>query len=163
VTVFGAVRVVGTVLAAFFLAAAATIALVPLPAPAAGGTCGPSTSSEPAILAFFNPLSIGAGPEPVAISAQHSQWVAFVDECQSTTNSRMIQSGVIAVGALLAGLGLPWAVRRFVREDSTDPMGLTPTGKHPDPADPHVARSWDERGWGAPGAPSDHIVSEPIV
>ncbi len=160
---FGAVRVVGTVLAVFFLAGAATIALVPLPAPAAGGTCGPSASSESAILAFFNPLSIGAGPEPPANSAQHSQWVAFVNECQSTTNSRIIQSGVIAMGALLAGLGLPWAVRRFVREDSTNAMGLTPPGKHPDPADPNAPRSWDVWGWGAPDAPPDHNVSAPTV
>jgi hypothetical protein len=163
VTVFGAARVVGTVLAVFFLAAAATIALVPLPAPAAGGTCGPSTSSESAIAAFFNPVSIGAGPEPSATSVEHSPWVAFVHDCQSTTNSRMIQSGVIVVGALLAGLGLPWAVKRFVRGNHRDPMRLRPPGMHPDREDPYGPRWSDERGWGTSNAPPDHYVSTPTV
>ena len=35
-----------------------------LPAPAVGGTCGPGKSSESAIVAFFDPVSIGAGAEP---------------------------------------------------------------------------------------------------
>lgn len=160
---FGAVRVVGTVLAVFFLASAATIALVPLPAPAAGGTCGPSTASESALAAFFNPVSIGAGPEPPATSAQHSQWVAFVNQCQSTTNSRMIQSGVIVVGALLAGLGLPWAVRRFVRKDHTNAMGIRPPENDANPVGPNVPRWSSETGWGPPHAPAGHDVSAPTV
>ncbi len=154
---------VGTVLAVLLLAAAATIALVPLPAPAAGGLCGPSSGSESAIAAFFNPLSIGAGPEPSAPSAAHTQWQAFVNECQAATNARIIQSGVIVVGALLAGLGLPWAVRRFVREDNPGQEALPPPGWYPDPANPNVPRWWDERGWGPRYAPPEHEVSAPTL
>ncbi len=152
---------VGTLLAVLLLAAAATIALVPLPAPAAGGTCGPSSGSESAIAAFFDPISIGAGPEPSVASGGRPQWQAFVDECQASTNSRIIQSGVIVVGALLAGLALPWAVRRFSRKEHPDQEALPPPGWYPDPADPNVPRWWDERGWGSRYAPPDHEVPAP--
>jgi len=159
VTLFGAVRVVCTVLAVLFLAAAATIALVPLPTPSAGGTCGPGTSSESAIIAFFNPASIHAGPEPTVTSGERPQWSAFISQCQSATNTRMVQTAVIVVGALLAGLGVPWALRRLVREDTASRRRLPPPGWYPDPTDPNVPRWWDERGWGPPYAPPGHAVS----
>ena len=48
----------------FGVAYAAAGMLTALPAPAIGGTCGPSTGSETALEALAEPGSIGAGPEP---------------------------------------------------------------------------------------------------
>jgi hypothetical protein len=99
------------------VAAAITAVFTALPAPAAGGTCGPGRSSEPALFAFFNPGSIGAGPQPaVTNTAAHSQWLAFIGECQSATDARIL-SGlfvlviallVVAVGLLLSRRGALW-------------------------------------------------------
>jgi hypothetical protein len=147
VTLVGAVRVFCTVLCIMFLAAAATVALVPLPPPAAGGTCGPATSSESAIVAFFDPVSIGAGPEPSAASGARPQWFAFVSDCHSTTDMRMVTVGSILVGAGLLGLGLPWFVRRFATEDHPGQPGLPPPGWYADPTNPSVSRWWDGRAW----------------
>lgn len=158
-TVVGMVRAVCITLGVLLLAAAATVALVPLPGPAAGGTCGPGTSSESAFLAFFNPGSIGAGPEPTAGSGQRSVWQAFVHECQSAADTRMAVAGSIAVGALFVMFGIPWAVRRFAGDDAA--TGLPPPGWYPDPADPSGSRWWDGRAWGPPAAPAP--VPEPPV
>ncbi len=146
-TLVGAVRVVCTVVCIMFLAAAATVALVPLPPPAAGGTCGPGTSSESAIVAFFDPVSIDAGPEPPAASGARPQWLAFVSECHSTTDMRMVTVGSILVGAGLLGLGLPWFVRRFATEDDRGQVGPPPPGWYADPTDPSVPRWWDGGAW----------------
>ena len=144
------------------LAAGVTIALTSLPAPAAGGTCGPSTSSESAIAAFFNPVSIGAGPEPSAASSGRPQWLAFIRECQSATNTRMVEAGATVAGGLLLGLGLPWVMRRrLAKEIGTDHMEISRPGWYPDPADPSVARWWDGRAWGPVYALHDHQPPKP--
>jgi hypothetical protein len=154
---------VGILLGVGLLAAGVTIALASLPAPAAGGTCGPSTSSESAIAAFFNPVSIGAGPEPSAASGGRPQWFSFVNECQTATNTRMAEAGATLVGALLLGLGLPWVVRRrMAKTNGTDHVELSRPGWYPDPADPSVARWWDGRAWGPVYAPPEHQPSTPV-
>src|SRR5579884_1754388 len=57
-------RVASWVIGILVLASAIVVVAVPLPRPAAGGTCGPGRGSESAIEAFFDPVSIGAGPRP---------------------------------------------------------------------------------------------------
>jgi cytochrome bd-type quinol oxidase subunit 2 len=90
------------------VAVAVTAMATALPAPAAGGTCGPGHSSETAFEAFFNPGSLGAGPEPAATqAAAHAQWLAFIGECQAATDARTLSALavlVLAVLALVAGL-----------------------------------------------------------
>jgi hypothetical protein len=161
VTLVGAVRVVCSLLLVGFLAAAATIALSPLPPPAVGGTCGPGTSSESAIAAFLNPGSIGAGPEPSAAAGDRPQWLAFISECQSKTDTRVVTAGATLAGAILLGLGLPWVVRRSAKARPVDRAGLPPAGWYPDPTDSSVARWWDGRAWGPAHAPPEqqHSVS----
>jgi Protein of unknown function (DUF2510) len=159
VTLVGTVRVVCSLLFIGFLAAAATIALTPLPPPAAGGTCGPGTSSESAIAAFLNPASIGAGPEPSATSGARSQWLAFISECQSTTDSRVVTAAATLAGAVLLGLGLPWVVRRLAKASRASHVGLPPPGWYPDPTDPSMARWWDGGAWGPAYAPPEHQSS----
>ena len=143
----GIIRFVCILLGVFALATAATGALVALPPPAAGGTCGPGTSSESPIAAFFDPGSIGAGAEPSAASGQRAQWKAFISDCQSATDTRMAVAGGLVIGALLLGLGVPWALRRSTRKDRSTTVGLPPPGWYPDPTNPALARWWDGRMW----------------
>src|SRR5579872_6330882 len=85
-------RIASWVIGILALAGAITVVVLPLPKPAAGGTCGPGRGSETAIEAFFNPVSIGAGPRPssklpwpqrpIAVY----EWQAFVGQCQASTN-----------------------------------------------------------------------------
>ncbi|HEX3842314.1 MAG TPA: hypothetical protein VHU85_16095 [Acidimicrobiales bacterium] len=84
--------------------------LTGLPGPAVGGTCGPGLGSEPAIVAIFDPVTIGAGPEPAATNAAaRSEWTSFVSQCQSSANGRalttfpilVVSAGVIVLGLLL--------------------------------------------------------------
>jgi hypothetical protein len=85
---------------------AVTGAVSALPKPSAGGTCGPGRDSEAAIVALFNPASIGAGPEPPPADAgAHAQWLAFVNECQSAADDR----GVAASAILLVSIGIATA------------------------------------------------------
>jgi hypothetical protein len=156
----GTVQVVGALLGVGFLAAAITIALTSLPAPAAGGTCGPGTSSESAIAAFLNPASIGAGAEPPAASGMRSQWLAFINECQSATDTRMGTAGATLFGALLLGLVLPWVVRRRANANRTDQVTFPPPGWYPDSADPRMARWWDGRAWAPTYAPTEHQAAK---
>jgi len=85
--------------------------LVGLPSPAVGGTCGPGTSSESAIVAFFDPGSIGAGAEPAATNAtDRADWMAFVGECQSSADSRVLGTFAILIVAIgIAALGIALA------------------------------------------------------
>jgi hypothetical protein len=90
--------------------------LVALPRPAVGGSCGPGTTSEPAIVALFDPGSIGAGPEPPATNAtDRADWMAFVGECQASADSRVLATFfilAISVGVALAGTGLVVKARK---------------------------------------------------
>jgi hypothetical protein len=84
--------------------------LVGLPRPAVGGTCGPSTSSESAIVAFFDPGSIGAGTEPPATNAtDRADWLAFVGECQASTDGRVLGTFallILSIGVATVGIAL---------------------------------------------------------
>jgi hypothetical protein len=152
VTTVRAVRILSVVLAVVFLATAAAVTLLPLPAPAGGGTCGPGRSSESALAAFFDPVSIGAGPEPPASSGTRSQWEDFVSSCQSSTDTRMAVAGGVLAVALLTGLGLPPVMRRLL-DGSAPPDWPLPPGWYPDPAHPHGPRWWDGSQWGVSRAP----------
>src|ERR1700722_20618571 len=73
----------------FGAAFAITGALVALPKPGVGGTCGPGRSSESSIVAFFDPGSIGAGSEPATTDAtDRAQWMAFVGGGQASAAGR---------------------------------------------------------------------------
>jgi hypothetical protein len=146
-TLVRAVWVVCLVLGVVLLGLATTVAVVPLPAPAAGGTCGPGASSESAIVAFFDPVSIGAGPEPAPASATRPQWEAFVNECQSASDTRMTVAGAVVLGFLLVVFGIPSTVRRYGGRIPAAPAAA-PAGWYPDPADPRLARWWDGGTWG---------------
>jgi hypothetical protein len=97
-------------LGVFGVAFAVTGLLVALPQPAVGGTCGPSKSSETSIEAFFNPASIGAGREPATThAADRADWLAFVGECQASTDGRVLATFailVLSVGVALGGIVL---------------------------------------------------------
>ena len=100
----------------FGVAFAISGAFIALPAPAAGGTCGPSTASESALAALTNPASIGAGPEPsVSNTAAHAQWQAFVNECQSAADRRGLASGAILVISVAIAVVGPLLVLRRAR------------------------------------------------
>jgi hypothetical protein len=94
----------------FGVALAVSGLLTGLPSPAVGGTCGPGLGSEPAIVAIFDPVTIGAGPEPAATNAAaRSEWTTFVNQCQSSATDRalstfpilVVSAGVIVLGFLL--------------------------------------------------------------
>ena len=137
----------------FGVAYAAAGMLTALPAPAIGGTCGPSTASETALEALAEPGSIGAGPEPSASNTTaHHQWQTFIDQCQSLADRRGLASlAVFVISVLVAGVGLIWVLRRpkdAGRDDgSTDwPAGEAATG------DPVLVGAGAVLG--APGAPA---------
>jgi hypothetical protein len=111
----------------FGTAYAAAGMLTALPAPAIGGTCGPSTGSETALEALAEPGSIGAGPQPsTSNTAGYRQWETFVHECQSLADHRGVTSLVVFVGSLVvAGVGLIWVLRRPRRHG--DDEGSDPT------------------------------------
>lgn len=133
-------------LAGLAVAGAITIVVLPLPNPAAGGTCGPGRGAEPAIAAFFDPLSIGAGVQPPGGTLQNYQWQAFVGECQSATNARMVDALALLVLAAFFGLAVPPLVRR-AWHDATRTTHGAPPGWYADPADPRGWRWWDGRTW----------------
>ena len=88
----------------FGVAYAAAGMLTALPAPAIGGTCGPSTGSETALEALAKPSSIGAGPEPsTSNTTGHHQWETFVQQCQSLADRRGLASLAVLVVVILAG------------------------------------------------------------
>lgn len=130
-------------LGCFGVAYAAAGMLTALPAPAIGGTCGPSTGSETALEALARPGSIGAGPEPPASNVTaHHQWSTFIQQCQDLADHRGLASAAIfVISIVVAGVGLFWVLRK--REDGvtegsdvgTDPgqPSYTPLGLH-DPA-----------------------------
>jgi hypothetical protein len=100
-------RLVLVSLGLFGAAFAITGLLIALPRPAAGGTCGPGQASEAAIVALFDPNTIGAGPEPPATdAAARAQWLAFVHECQTAADNRALAAfPILVVSAAIAIIG----------------------------------------------------------
>jgi hypothetical protein len=105
----------------FGVAYAAAGMLTALPAPAIGGTCGPSTGSETALEALAKPGSIGAGPEPsTSNTTGHHQWQTFVQQCQALADRRGLASlAVLVVSLAVAGVGLIWVLRK-PKQDGVD-------------------------------------------
>jgi hypothetical protein len=106
----------------FGIAYAAAGMLTALPAPAIGGTCGPSTASETALQALTQPGSIGAGPEPSTSNVpEHRQWATFIHQCQSLADHRGLASlAIFVVSLVVAGVGLLWVLRRNGLDDDAD-------------------------------------------
>jgi hypothetical protein len=148
VTFDGAIRVVSVCLGVLLLFAAVTVGVAGLPVPSAGATCGPGASSESAVSAFFDPGSIGAGPEPSVASGGRPQWQTFVSFCQSATDTRMAVSGGILAAALIVLFATPWVVRRMAV--GTPGAAQAPVGWYADPSDPRTARWWDGSSWSPP-------------
>lgn len=162
-------RIATWVVGLLALAGAITVAVLPLPKPAAGGTCGPGRGSETAIQAFFDPISIGAGAKPTPSQfsdALHydlglSQWQAFVGECQASTNARMVDALALLV---VAGFFLLFAsplVGRTWRRQRRASAQTAAAGWYPDPSGSDSWRWWDGRQWShetrageAPGGPA---------
>lgn len=110
------IRLGFAIVGVFGVAVAISAVVVNLPAPGVGGTCGPGSGSEAPIAAFFNPASIGAGVEPSSASAvAHSLWLAFVGECQSSTDARiLIGMAVLVLSVAFALLG-PYLLFKLFR------------------------------------------------
>ena len=125
----------------FGIAYAAAGMLTALPAPAIGGTCGPSTGSETALEALARPGSIGAGPEPSTTNTTaHHQWQTFVDQCQTLATRRGLASlAVLVVSLGVAAIGLILVLRKPKRDsdgtaseqgDLSGTPSYTPLGLH---------------------------------
>lgn len=116
----------------FGVAYAAAGMLTALPAPAIGGTCGPSTGSETALEALAQPGSIGAGPQPPASNVTaHHQWSTFIQQCQALADHRGLASlAVFVISLAVAGAGLFWVLRRKNGDsgDGTPPEGHVQEG-----------------------------------
>jgi hypothetical protein len=117
----------------------------------ATGTCGPGRGSEAAAIAFFDPVTIGAGAEPPASNqAEHAVWATFVHGCQSAADTRMLVALPLLVVSLgLVALGIVLLVRQDRRRSRPAAASLG-TGSGWGPPSPALA------GVGAPtgGAPS---------
>jgi hypothetical protein len=118
-----AFRVVLVFLGLFGAAFAITGALVAMPRPQVGGTCGPGPSSESSMVAFFDPGSIGAEQEPSAAHAtDRADWMAFVGECQASADGRILASLailVLSIALALAGVARGW--RAGLRTETAAP------------------------------------------
>ncbi len=142
----------------FGVAYAAAGMLSALPAPAVGGTCGPSTASETALEALAEPGSIGAGPEPPTSNATaHHQWQSFVDECQTLADRRGLASlAIFVISIVVAGVGLVWVLRRPRSapsdDESVDPTTGLPLGSGPGGPDALVPVGAGVASAGAPFA-----------
>jgi len=153
-------RRVGAVLVLLGLMGAAiavTAVLTALPQPAAGGTCGPSSgSSETPIVAFFDPVTIGAGAKPsTSDTTSYLDWLAFVGECQSATDARILEALAILIlsigvggGGLLVSRHSPASIRAALASSGAG-SGGTDTGTAAD-----VSAAGPPAGWQRGPAPS---------
>ncbi len=148
------VRLTSALLGVLGLAVAITAVVVALPPPSVGGTCGPGRGSEAAIAAFFNPASIGAGARPPSTDLLgRLEWSAFVGQCQSSADGRMLLGlGILVLVALVVGAGflLTQDSRSEAREHRSSPAAAgPPAGWYWDPAAPTSApRWWTGGAWG---------------
>jgi hypothetical protein len=153
---FAVIAITLSVLAAASFAGAIVVAVLPLPAPAAQGTCGPGKGSEPAISAFFDPGSIGAGREPtgtgVEPTVERLDWLAFVGECQASTNGRMLA----ALALVLAGVVLLAFSRLMlrVRRDHHRVVGA-PSAWQASTGEPESWQWWQGGSWGQRSPPAE--------
>ncbi|HWE70072.1 MAG TPA: hypothetical protein VG205_06900 [Acidimicrobiales bacterium] len=134
----------------FGMALAVSGLLTGLPGPTVGGTCGPGLGSEPAIVAIFDPVTIGAGPEPPATNAAaRTQWTSFVNQCQSSATDRALAAfPILVVSAGVAVLGFLLFRRRSRNRVEPQPENGGNGGSLPP--------------WSAPPAwPSPYAVNDP--
>jgi hypothetical protein len=147
--------------------------LSPLPRPAVRETCGPGQGSEAAVVAFFDPITIGAGPEPPADQAgNRAQWLAFVHACQSASDQRAaVTFPILFASAGLTAVGGVLLYRRFRRpteaslDDVVDPWSppmLEAPAAERSPTVALVSRADAAKGThemvGAPNPPSPGIT-----
>lgn len=110
----------------FGAAFAITGAFAALP-PVAGGTCGPGTNSEAAIVALFDPGSIGAGPEPATnANGGRQEWQEFVHECQSAADNRGLVVLAVFVVSIVVIVGASILVIRAARKPARKPTHPAP-------------------------------------
>ena len=147
------VRLTSALLGVLGIAVAITAMVVALPPPSVGGTCGPGRGSEAAITAFFNPGSIGAGAlPPRANLLGRLEWSAFVGQCQSSADARMLLGlGILILAALVAGAGFLLTREASQSDDHRRPAAAAgpSAGWYWDPAAPTSApRWWTGGAWG---------------
>jgi hypothetical protein len=115
----------------FGAAFAITSLVTTLPANAQG-TCGPGKGSETAIVAFFDPVTIGAGAEPPASNAAaRSQWSSFINSCQTAANQRVAVAFPVLIVSVVVAIGGPLVLRRRARGQASagaGPAGAPPAG-----------------------------------
>lgn len=123
----------------FGMALAITGLMDGLPKPAAGGTCGPGAGSEAAAIAFFDPVTIGAGQKPPASDhAARADWNKFVHDCQTAADDRVaaaLPTLVVSAGILVAGLLIGRRARKRAKPTDSTPTSPwsppTPRPRHP--------------------------------
>ena len=144
-------RIASWIVGILALAGAVTVVVLPLPKPAAGGTCGPGRGSEPAVVAFFDPASIGAGPRPSAPTIAVFEWQAFVGECQASTNSRMVDAlALVLLSGFFLLVASPLVGRAWRRQQPLAGGPEMPPGWYPDPSGAAPWRWWDGYRWSQP-------------
>jgi hypothetical protein len=171
------IRLLLVCLGLFGAAFALTGLLTVLPLPAAGGTCGPGQGSETAIVAFFDPVTIGAGREPPATNATaRTQWEAFVHECQTAANDRAVVTlPVLLLSAVLVFVGTVVLRRRSpflagslpetsVNSGTPPPWADLSAGlPHTEGSEPSPGPTFDVPEQATPGDPSREPPEEPDV
>ena len=70
-------------------------------------------------MAFFDPVSIGAGAEPAATTTAdataRADWMAFVGQCQASADSRVLSTFALLVLSSVVVLGGLWMAIRANR------------------------------------------------